>query len=157
MPELTSLIFLPNAMDTDPIMNMKRLRSSLILSATLMSMSPALADTDLILCNKSAGNISIAVAYQNAKTGRWMMSAWHNRAPSECKAFDRVKTGLFYYHAKNEKGAVWPAKASADRSYCVPDSAVNRDMESSACAPTDARRDFKSRAITAEKFTFNFE
>jgi uncharacterized membrane protein len=100
-----------------------------LFAALVMTATPALADTDLTLCNKTGSNIDIAVAYQHASSGRWMLSAWHKRLPGECKIFARVKTGLFYYHAKNEKGAIWPSKANSERSYCVPSTAVNRDMK----------------------------
>ena len=128
--------------------------ASLLAGLTLVA-QPALADTDLVLCNKTSNYIEIAVAFMNPKTGAWTMSAWHKRAAGECKPFDKVKTGLFYYHAKNEKGAVWPAKAEADRSYCVPNTAVNRDM-ATACSTGDVNRPFKGLKVQTGKFTFNF-
>jgi uncharacterized membrane protein len=127
-----------------------------LLAAFVVTATPALADTDLILCNKTGSNVSIAIAYQHAKSGRWMLSAWHNRNPGECKSFASVKTGLFYYHAKNEKGAVWPGKANSERSYCVPSTAVNRDMNSSACGVGDTKRDFRGRVMEPGKYTFSF-
>jgi uncharacterized membrane protein len=132
------------------------IRSAVLLTSSFMMMTPALADTELVLCNKTGANISIAVAYQHATTGRWMLSAWHNRNPAECKSFARIKTGLFYYHAKSEKGAVWPSQANTERSYCVPSTAVNRDMKSSACGTGDTKRNFRGRVVDPGKFTFSF-
>jgi uncharacterized membrane protein len=116
---------------------------------------PAAARTELILCNKTGGDIQIAIAYVHAQSNRWMLSAWHNRAPGECKTFAAVKPGLFYYHAKNNRGSVWPGEASAERRYCVPNTAVNRDM-SSQCGAGEAVRPFRGRSMEPGKYTFSF-
>jgi uncharacterized membrane protein len=111
--------------------------------------------TDLILCNKTGGSIQIAVAYIHAQSNRWMMSAWHTRQPGECKSFGAVKTGLFYYHAKTERGAVWPNEAGTEKRYCVPSTAVTRDM-SSQCGAGEINRPFRGRVTEPGKFTFSF-
>ncbi|MGL4240529.1 MAG: DUF1036 domain-containing protein [Beijerinckiaceae bacterium] len=113
------------------------------------------ARTELVLCNKTGQNIDIAVAYMDAGSGRWTLSAWHKRTPGECKSFGAVKTGLFYYHAKNERGAVWPNQANTDRRYCVPSTAVRRDM-SSQCGRGEINRPFRGRVMEPGKFTFSF-
>jgi uncharacterized membrane protein len=136
-----------------------RLRPALI-GASVLALStlatPASANTELILCNKTGTNIQIAVAYQHANTGRWMLSAWHTRKPGECKSFASIKTGLFYYHAKNDRNSVWPNDANTERSYCVPTTAVNRDMNSSQCGTGDVKRNFRGRVPDAGKYTFSF-
>jgi uncharacterized membrane protein len=128
--------------------------------ALLVTTTSALAQqkpgqTELILCNKTQRDIDIALAYQDAATGRWTLSAWHKRTPGECKSFGAVKTGLFYYHAKNGQGGVWPASAAADRQYCVPTTAVRREM-SSQCGQGETNRPFKERKMEGGKYTFNF-
>jgi uncharacterized membrane protein len=128
--------------------------ASFFAGIAMMTM-PALADTDLILCNKTSDAIEIAVAFMHPKTGAWTMSAWHKRSKDECKPFEKIKTGLFYYHARSEKGSVWPVKAETDRSYCVPSTAIKRDM-SSACGTGDTNRPFKGLTVQPGKFTFNF-
>jgi uncharacterized membrane protein len=113
------------------------------------------ARTQLELCNKTGGTIQIAIAYVHAQTNRWMLSAWHTRKPGECKSFGAVKSGLFYYHAKTERGAVWPSEANTERRYCVPSTAVNRDM-SSQCGVGDTNRPFRGRVTDPGKYTFSF-
>lgn len=53
---------------------------ALTFGALGLAMAPtqARADTDLILCNKTGAKLFIAVVYQDAQTGRWMLSAWLN-------------------------------------------------------------------------------
>jgi uncharacterized membrane protein len=111
--------------------------------------------TDLTLCNKTGGSIDIAIAYVHPQTNRWMLSAWHKRSPGECKTFGAVKTGLFYYHAKTERGAVWPNEANTEKRYCVPSTAITRDM-SSQCGAGEANRPFRGRVSDPGKFTFSF-
>jgi hypothetical protein len=123
--------------------------------AQAQSAAPA-KSTELILCNKTGGGIQVAVAYMDATTGKWTMSAWHNRQPGECKSFGGIRTGLFYYHAKNERGGVWPGKDSVERSYCVPSTAVKRDMNSSQCGAGDTQRGFRGRVVDPGKYTFSF-
>jgi uncharacterized membrane protein len=128
--------------------------------ALLATGAPALAQqpagkTELILCNKTGQNVDIAVAYQDAASGRWTMSAWHKRTPGECKSFGAVKTGLFYYHAKNERGGVWPNDANTDRRYCVPTTAVKREM-SSQCGQGETNRPFRGHTMEGGKYTFSF-
>jgi uncharacterized membrane protein len=129
------------------------------LALTALAAAPASAQkaqsTELILCNKTGGTIQIAVAYVHATTNRWMLSAWHTRGPGQCKPFATVKTGLFYYHAKTEKGAVWPSEANTERRYCVPSTAVNRDM-SSQCGVGETNRPFRGRVTEPGKYTFSF-
>lgn len=111
--------------------------------------------TELVLCNKTGQNIQIAVAYMDAQTGRWTLSAWHNRGAGQCGSFGNIRSGLFYYHAKNERGAVWPNQANTDRRYCVPSSAVRRDMTSS-CGAGEQTRPFRGQSANPGKYTFSF-
>lgn len=125
--------------------------------ALLCGVSGAAAQnrTDLTLCNKTGQNIQIAVAYMDAQTGRWTMSAWHNRGPGACASFGAIRTGLFYYHAKNERGSVWPSQANTDRRYCVPSTAVRRDM-TSQCGAGEQNRAFRGHSTSPGKYTFSF-
>jgi hypothetical protein len=111
--------------------------------------------TTLTLCNRSPTPIDVAIAHMDAQTGSWMLSAWHKRAPGECKPFGPVRTGLFYYHAKSERGGVWPGDRDAERRYCVPNTAVKRDMRSQ-CGAGETTRPFKSRKMEAATYTFTF-
>lgn len=113
------------------------------------------ARSELTLCNKTGQNIDIAVVYMDASNGRWTLSAWHKRTPGQCASFGSVRRGLFYYHAKNERGAVWPSNDNTDRRYCVPSTAVRRDM-ASACGQGEATRPFRGRMIESDKYTFSF-
>jgi uncharacterized membrane protein len=113
------------------------------------------AKTELTLCNKTGQNIEIALVYMDASSGRWTLSAWHKRTPGQCQSFGTVRRGLFYYHAKNERGAIWPNDANTDRRYCVPRTAVRRDMQS-ACGQGETNRPFRGRMMEQEKFTFSF-
>jgi uncharacterized membrane protein len=111
--------------------------------------------TELTLCNKTGQRIDIAIAYQDVQTGRWTLSAWHIRNPGQCASFGNVKSGLFYYHAKNERNAVWPSSANTDRNWCVPSQAVRRDMVSK-CGQGERNRPFRGISVNPGKFTFNF-
>ncbi len=118
--------------------------------------SAARADTDLIFCNKTGSKIQIAVAYVNAKTNKWIMSAWHSRNPGECKSHGNVKTGLFYYYGEKVGANFhWPAKAYVDKSFCVPKQGV-REMANSACGQGERNLGFQGKVATAGKYTFSF-
>jgi uncharacterized membrane protein len=116
----------------------------------------AQARTELTFCNKTGQNIDIAVVYMDATSGRWTLSAWHKRPPGQCAVFATVRRGLFYYHAKNERGSVWPGADSVDRRYCVPSTAVRRDMSGSSCGQGEPNRPFRGRVMETEKYTFSF-
>jgi uncharacterized membrane protein len=155
------------------------LRSGLLVAgaAGLAAMSPALAQappppssqqapaapaargkpqrTALTFCNKTGSTIDIAVAYVHADTNRWMLSAWHRRQPGECKSFATVKSGLFYYHARSDRGAVWPNDAGTERRWCVPSTAITRDM-SSQCGAGETNRPFRGRVTEPGTYTFSF-
>jgi uncharacterized membrane protein len=128
--------------------------ASVILAASASAVA-AQNRTDLVFCNKTGQNIQIAVAYMDAQTGRWTMSAWHNRGAGQCGSFGAIRTGLFYYHAKNERGAVWPSQANTDRRYCVPSTAVRRDMTSS-CGAGEQNRAFRGNTASPGRYTFSF-
>jgi uncharacterized membrane protein len=133
-----------------------RYLAPLVAAATLVATSAVAQNrTELVLCNKTGQNIQIAVAYQDAQTGRWTLSAWHNRGPGQCGSFGNVRSGLFYYHAKNERGAVWPNQANTDRRYCVPSTAVRRDM-TSGCGVGETTRPFRGRTMEPGRYTFSF-
>ena len=57
------------------------------IGAFCASAAPASAATDLVFCNKTGAKIFIATVYQDAQTGRWMLSAWHTRNPGSCESF----------------------------------------------------------------------
>ncbi len=116
----------------------------------------AQATTDLIFCNKTGSKISIAVAWINHQTGKWMMGAWYSRNPGECKSHGAVRPGLFYYYAeKVGQNAHWPAKAFVDKTYCVPTRGV-REMANSSCGQGERRLGFQGKVSTAGKYTFSF-
>jgi uncharacterized membrane protein len=124
-------------------------------TASLIAPSQALANTDLIFCNKTGSKIQIAVAYIDAKTNKWMMGAWYARQPGECKSQGAVKTGLFYCYAE-KLGADfhWPAKSGVDKTYCVPARGV-REMATSSCGAGERRLGFKGSVSGAGKYTVN--
>jgi Protein of unknown function (DUF1036) len=112
--------------------------------------------TDLIFCNKTGSKISIAVAWVNHQTGKWMMGAWYSRNPGECKSHGSVRAGLFYYHAqKVGQNYSWPAQANVDKTYCVPTRGV-REMANSSCGQGERRFGFQGKVATAGKYTFSF-
>ncbi len=112
--------------------------------------------TDLIFCNKTGSKISIAVAWINPATNKWMMGAWYSRNPGECKSHGSVKPGLFYYYAeKVGQDFHWPAKANVDKTYCVPVNGV-REMTSGACGQGERNLGFQGKVSTAGKYTFSF-
>jgi uncharacterized membrane protein len=133
-----------------------RVLAPLVAAAALFATSAvAQNQTELIMCNNTGQNIQIAVAYMDAQTGRWTLSAWHNRGAGQCGSFGAIRTGLFYYHAKNERGAVWPNRNNTDRNYCVPSSAVRRDM-TSGCGMGELSRPFRGRTVNPGRYTFSF-
>ena len=119
--------------------------------------SDARADTNLILCNKTGARIYAAIAYQDAQTGRWIMSAWHTREPGRCESFGNVKSGLFYYFAEKEgRTAHWPSADSVDKVYCVPPTRVKREMAGSGCAPGERSLGFRGRVMDPGTYTVSF-
>ncbi len=139
----------------------KRAKMSLAGLAALagLCLTPALAraETDLHFCNKTGAEIEIAIAYQDARSGDWTLRAWIKRKPGECSSAGPIKTGLFYYYAhKIGSDTVWPSKDSVEKNYCVPNSAVKRDMKSSTCAPGDNTHGFRGRVTETAKYTFSF-
>jgi uncharacterized membrane protein len=130
--------------------------ASIFAATSVIMPSLALANTDLIFCNKTGSKINVAVAYIDVKTNKWMMGAWYARQPGECKSHGTIKTGLFYYYA--EKIGVnyhWPAKAGVDKTYCVPNRGV-REMANSSCGTDERRLGFKGTVGGAGKHTVNF-
>jgi uncharacterized membrane protein len=123
----------------------------------LAAPSEARADTNLTFCNKTGANIYIAVAYVEAATNRWVLSAWHTRAPGTCDSIGNIKTGLFYYFAEKEgRTAFWPAKENIEKFYCVPATRVKRDLAASSCAPGERSLGFRGRVTEPGKYTFSF-
>jgi Protein of unknown function (DUF1036) len=122
-----------------------------------LSTAPAMAqNSELIFCNKTGSKISIAVAWINPTTNKWMMGAWYSRNPGECKSHGAVKAGLFYYYGeKVGQNYFWPAKANVDKTYCVPTRGV-REMANSSCGQGERRLGFVGKVSSAGKYTINF-
>ncbi len=138
------------------------LRSALaalaVCSAAVFSMpSEARADTNLILCNKTGAKIFIALVHQDVQTGRWILSAWQNREPGACQSYGMVKSGLFYYYAEKEgRTSFWPSRDSVEKTYCVPQTRVRREMANSGCAPGERSLGFRGRVMDPGTYTFSF-
>ncbi len=64
-----------------------------MLGAAMCLVWPAWAATDLTLCNKSGLKIYIALVYYDEASKKWMLSAWQNRTPGQCKSIGKVHTG----------------------------------------------------------------
>ena len=98
-----------------------------------------------------------ASVYQDAQTGRWMLSAWHTRNPGACESFGAVKTGLFYYFAEKEgRTASWPARQFVEKNYCVPGVRVRREMLNSGCTQGERSLGFRGRVAEGQRYTFSF-
>ena len=97
------------------MLNSKKSRQALFAASIAvaglgLAPSSARADTDLVFCNKTGSKIYIAVAYVDAASNKWILSAWLPRNPGECSSSGRVKTGLFYYSRK-KKAVKLPGRA----------------------------------------------
>lgn len=130
------------------------------LALLAFSATPALAagpTTNLTFCNKNGAKLDLAVAYQDTQTGHWMMSAWHGVGAGECKPFGAVKTGLFYYYAENSatKG-FYPATQYIEKRYCLPRSAIKRQMLNVPCAVGEKQYGFRGRTPNPGNYTFTF-
>lgn len=125
-----------------------------------LSAAPALAaapTTALTFCNKNGAKLNMAIAYQDATTGRWIMSAWHGVGPGQCKPFGSVKAGLFYYYAENEATkAFYPATNAIEKRYCLPRSAIKREMLNVPCAVGEKQYGFRGRTPNPGNYTFTF-
>jgi uncharacterized membrane protein len=122
----------------------------------MASSTVAMANTNLIFCNKTGSKVQVAVAWVDVRTNKWMMGSWYTRNPGECKSHGTVKTGLFYYYAeKVGQNFYWPAKANVDKTYCVPNRGV-REMANSSCGQGERRLGFQGRVAGAGKYTMNF-
>lgn len=114
--------------------------------------------TEIVLCNNTNTKIYIALVYYQSETKKWTLSAWHARNPRECKSNGRYSRGKIYYFAENEgKRVHWPAKASVERSFCVPQKRIERTVFGGGQCDGDERLlGFRPFEAAGERFTFNF-
>lgn len=124
----------------------------------VQAQAAAAARTDVVLCNNTSAKIYIALVYYQAETKKWTLSAWHARNPRECKSNGRYSRGKIYYFAENEgKRAHWPAKASVERTFCVPQKRIERTVFGGGQCDGDERLlGFRPFDASGERFTFNF-
>ena len=144
------------------MLNSKKSRQALFAASIAvaglgLAPSSARADTDLVFCNKTGSKIYIAVAYVDAASNKWILSAWLPRNPGECSSSGRVKTGLFYYFAEKEgRKTSWPSADSVDKHFCVPATRIKREMANSSCATGERNLGFRGRVTESAKYTFTF-
>jgi len=116
------------------------------------------ARTNVTLCNNTGATIYIALVYQEARTSRWMLSAWKPRNPGQCASSGSYRSGIIYYFAEKEGGReFWPAKARVEKTFCVPRQAVERVQTGGNCAPGERLLGFRGFNATTASFKFNFE
>ncbi|MGL4729614.1 MAG: DUF1036 domain-containing protein [Bosea sp. (in: a-proteobacteria)] len=140
---------------------MRTLQATAIVSAffvgTFLNAAPASAATELTLCNKSGAKIFIALVYYDEATKKWMLSAWQNRTPGQCKSVGKMHSGPTYYYAEKEgRKGHWPAQNAVEKTYCVPSGAVKRPMTGAACAQGERSLGFRAMSLSGAKYTFNF-
>jgi uncharacterized membrane protein len=126
-------------------------------AALIGAAQKAEAATKLTMCNKTGAKIFIAIVYYEERTKKWMLSSWHGRNAGECKSIGNMHTGMMYYYAEKQGGKeYWPAKAKAERSYCVPPGGVNRVMLGGGCPQGERLLGFRSINLTGSTYTFTF-
>lgn len=131
--------------------------AGLVFSACLvLSTHPALADTNVVFCNKSGSDVDIALVYYEPKTSKWILNAWHKASPGNCKPVGKYRTGLLYYYAEKVGGQVhWPAKANVDKTFCVPKTKIERTILGGTCAQGERSVGFHGLDAKGTTFTFN--
>jgi Protein of unknown function (DUF1036) len=123
----------------------------------LLAAAPASAATDLTLCNKSGLKIYIALVFYDEAAKKWMLSAWQNRTPGQCKSVGKMHSGPTYYYAEKEgRKGIWPAQNAVEKTYCVPQGAVKRAITGGNCAQGERLLGFRAMSVSGASYTFNF-
>lgn len=121
-----------------------------------MASTAAMADTNLVFCNKSGSDVDIALVYYEPKTAKWILSAWRKAPPGNCKPVGRYRSGLIYYYAEKAGGQVhWPARAQVDKTFCVPRTKIERTILGGTCAPGERSVGFHGIDATGATYTYN--
>ena len=119
--------------------------------------SAALADTDVILCNKTGAKVFVALGYYEPKTSKWILSAWHTRDGGACTSAGKYRSGLIYYYAEKEGGKYhWPAQAKVDKQFCVPPGKIERTIMGGTCATGERNLGFTGTDAKGASHTINF-
>lgn len=114
--------------------------------------------TNVTFCNNTGAKIYIAMVYYEARTSRWMLSAWKTRNPGQCASSGSYRSGIIYYFAEKEGGReYWPAKARVEKTFCVPRQAVERVQLGGNCAPGERLLGFRGFNATTANFKFSFD
>jgi hypothetical protein len=114
--------------------------------------------TNVTFCNNTGAKIFIALVYYEARTSRWMLSAWKTRNPGQCASSGSYRSGIIYYFAEKEGGReYWPAKARVEKTFCVPRQAVERVQLGGNCAAGERLLGFRGFNATTANFKFNFD
>lgn len=143
--------------------------AAIVASATMLSFTdkaaaqaantaPAQAFTDLVFCNNTSSKIYLALVYYETRTKKWMLTAWFPRNPGECKSGGKFRSGLTYYYAHNERRTThWPAAAKVDKTFCVPQTRIERVQLGGTCATGERNVGFHGINATGAsyKFTLN--
>jgi hypothetical protein len=118
--------------------------------------SAALAETNLVFCNKSGSEVDIALVYYEPKTSKWILSAWRKAPPGNCKPVGKYRSGLIYYYAEKAGGQThWPAKAQVDKTFCVPRTKIERTILGGTCATGERSVGFHGIDATGATYTYN--
>ena len=95
-----------------------------ILSVTLASGAAVPARADLIICNQSDEDVSIATMYHRSSNDAWTASGWYNLDDNDCNqrlSFDLNET--VYFHARvggiNGRTTHPGSSAQSTTSFCV--------------------------------------
>ncbi len=121
----------------------------------LAATSEAQAVSDVIFCNHTGSKVFIAIAHIPESTKKWTLSTWHANDPGQCNSVGKLRTGLFYYYAEKEGRKLhWPAAAYVDKTFCVPDGKISREMTGGTCATGERNVGFRGLTPSAGKYTF---
>lgn len=134
--------------------------STLLGVGLLVTLAPlpvaAQAESNLVFCNKSSGAVEIALVYVEPKTSKLTLAAWRTAAPGSCIQSGKYRAGKVYYYAEKAGGQVhWPAKAAAEKTFCVPKTRVERVVLGDSCAQGERSVGFQGIDVKGATFTFN--
>jgi uncharacterized membrane protein len=116
----------------------------------------AQAESNLVFCNKSSGAVEIALVYLEPKTSKWTLAAWRSAAAGSCLPAGKYRAGKVYYYAEKAGGQVhWPAKAAAEKTFCVPKTKIERTVMGDTCAQGERSVGFQGIDVKGATFTFN--